>query len=294
MKKPLALIAVLGILLILLSSIFVVNEGERGIVLRFSKVLRDSDTAETLVYGPGLHIKAPFFDRVLKLDARIQTLDDRPDRFVTAEKKDLMVDSYVKWRISDFSKYYLATRGDKFKAESLLKRRISNGLRSEFGSRTIKEIVSGERTQLMERALAQVAEGAKELGIKVIDVRVKQINLPTEVSENIYNRMRAERNAVAKEHRSQGREQAEILRADIDAKVTVMLADAEREALTLRGDGEARAAAIYAESYGKDKEFFRFWRSMKAYRQSFGQRSDVLVIEPDSEFFNYLKEAKGK
>jgi len=294
MMRPLALIAALGVLLLGLSSIFVVNEGERGIALRFSKVLRDADTDETMVYEPGLHFKVPMFDRVLKLDARIQTLDDRPDRFVTSEKKDLMVDSYVKWRISDFSTYYLATRGDKFKAESLLKRRISNGLRSEFGSRTIKEIVSGERSELMERALAQVAEGAKELGIKVIDVRVKQINLPTEVSENIYNRMRAERNAVAKEHRSQGREQAEILRADIDAKVTVMLADAEREALTLRGDGEAQAAAIYAESYGKDEEFFRFWRSMKAYRQSFGQRSDVLVIEPDSEFFNYLKEAKGK
>lgn len=294
MKKPIILIIGLFFLLMGLSSVFVVNEGEKGIVLRFAKVMRDNDSGQTVVYNPGLHFKVPFFDRVLKLDARIQTLDDRPDRFVTAEKKDLMVDSYVKWRISDFSAYYLATRGDKFKAESLLKRRISNGLRSEFGSRTIKEIVSGERSQLMEQALSQVAEGAQELGIKVIDVRVKQINLPTEVSENIYNRMRAERNAVAKEHRSQGREQAEIIRADIDARVTVMLADAEREALTLRGDGEAQAAAIYAESYGKDQEFFRFWRSMKAYRSSFGNQSDVLVIEPDSDFFKYLKEAKGQ
>lgn len=270
------------------SALFVVQEGERGIVIQFGKVSRDSDK-QTLIYGPGIHFKIPFIETVRILDAKLQTLDDRPDRFVTSEKKDLIVDSYVKWRISDFETYYLKTGGgDKNRAESLLKQKINNGLRSEFGSRDIAEIVSGERDDLMADALVQVSESAEDLGIEVLDVRVKKINLPDEVSNFIFARMRSERNAVAKEHRSEGKEQAEFIRADIDAKITVMIAEAEQNSRTVRGQGDAQAAKIYAEAYNKDPEFFSFVRSLDAYRSSFASKSDVMVIKPDSDFFKYL------
>ncbi|ATP08327.1 MULTISPECIES: protease modulator HflC [Aeromonas] len=274
------------------SSIFVVDEGQKGIVVQFGKVKR-VESGEARLYEPGLHFKVPFIDQVRKMDARIQTIDSQADRFVTSEKKDLIIDSYVKWKIEDFSRYYLATGGgNKIQAEDLLKRKINNGLRSEIGNRTIKDIVSGERSTVMEDALMKMARSS-ELGIRVVDVRIKQINLPVEVSNSIYQRMRAERNAVAREHRSQGREQAEILRADIDRKVTVMIADAESNARQLRGEGDAEAAKIYADSYKKDPEFFSFVRSMEAYRKSFAGGNDLMVLKPDSEFFRYLKSPHG-
>lgn len=273
-------------------SIFVVKEGSKGIVIQFGKVKRDANE-QTIVYEPGLHFKLPFLDRVKQLDARVQTLDDAPDRFVTSEKKDLIVDSYVKWRINDFAKYYLATLGGiTERAEQLLKQKVNNGLRSEFGTRTISEIVSGERSELMDEAMAQSQESSEELGIEIIDVRVKQINLPLEVSNSIFDRMRAERTAVAKEHRSQGQEQSEIIRADIDRRVTIMLADAERNARKLRGEGDAESAKIYADTYSKDPEFFSFLRSMDAYKRSFSNKQDVLIVEPDSDFFRYMKKAQ--
>lgn len=276
-------------------SVFVVEEGTRVIVIQFGKVKRDADTNETRVYQPGLHFKIPLFDRLRRLDARIQTLDDAPDRFVTSEKKDLIVDSYVKWRINDFAKYYLATRGGaKELAEALLKQKVNNGLRSEFGTRTISEIVSGERSELMDEALEQSSQSSDELGIEIVDVRVKQINLPVEVSNSIFERMRAERTAVAKEHRSEGQEQSEIIRADIDRRVTIMLADAERNARKLRGEGDAQSAQIYADTYSKDAEFFSFLRSMDAYKESFNNKQDILIVEPDSDFFRYMKDAKGQ
>lgn len=287
-------VAVLVIVAVVLgfSSLFVVKEGQRAIVVQFGKVLRDADTGEPVVYTPGLHFKLPFIEDVKRLDARFKTLDGNPDRFVTSEKKDLIVDTYVKWRISDFATYYLSTNGgNQAQAEALLTRRVSSGLRAEFGSRTIKEIVSGERDNLMREALIRGADSAQELGIEVIDVRVMQINLPTEVSQSIFQRMRAERQAVAMEHRSEGREQAEFLRADVDARVTVMLADAERESRELRGQGDAEAAGIYANAYGKDAEFFSFIRSLQAYEKSFEAGNDVLVLEPDSDFFKYLKQS---
>ncbi|MBP4040106.1 MULTISPECIES: protease modulator HflC [Aeromonas] len=274
------------------SSVFIVDEGQKGIVVQFGKVKR-VDSGEPRLYEPGLHFKVPLIDQVRKMDARIQTLEGQADRFVTSEKKDLIIDSYVKWKIEDFSKYYLATGGgNKIQAEDLLKRKINNGLRSEIGNRTIKDIVSGERSTVMEDALMKMARSS-ELGIKVVDVRIKQINLPVEVSSSIYQRMRAERTAVAREHRSQGREQAEILRADIDRKVTVMIADAESNARQLRGEGDAEAARIYADSYKKDPEFFSFVRSMEAYRKSFASGNDLMVLKPDSEFFRYLKSPNG-
>jgi|TARA_B110000091_G_scaffold200892_1_gene232015 membrane protease subunit HflC len=293
MKNFIALIIVaLGLLIF--GSLFVVEEGNRAIVIQFGKVQRDSETGDTTVFEPGLHWKLPFFDRVVRLDARIQTLDEVPDRFVTAEKKDLIVDLYVKWKIEDFAKYYLATGGIKAGAEILLQQKVNNALRSEFGTRTIQEIVSGERSELMDEAMTQASTSSDELGIKIIDVRVKQINLPLEVRNFIFQRMRSEREAVAREHRSEGKEKAEFIKADIDAKITVMLADAERNLRKLRGEGEAQAAQIYAETYTKEPEFYRFLRSMDAYKKSFSSKQDVLVIEPDSDFFRYMKNPTGK
>ncbi|MEP1447876.1 MAG: protease modulator HflC [Paraglaciecola sp.] len=292
MKNFIALIIVaLGLLIF--GSLFVVEEGNKAIVIQFGKVQRDSDTGDTKVFEPGLHLKLPFFDRVVSLDARIQTLDEVPDRFVTSEKKDLIVDLYVKWRIEDFAKYYLATGGIKASAEILLQQKVNNGLRSEFGTRTIQQIVSGERSELMDEAMEQAATSSDELGIRIVDVRVKQINLPLEVRNFIFERMRTEREAVAREHRSEGKEKAEIIKADIDAKITVMLADAERNLRKLKGEGDAQAAQIYAETYTKDPEFYSFLRSMDAYKKSFSSKQDVLVVEPDSDFFRYMKGQKG-
>lgn len=284
-----------GVIIVLLASgsLFAVKEGERAIVIQFGKVQRDDATGETKVFTPGLHFKLPFIDSVRVLDARIQTLDGSPDRFVTSEKKDLIVDSYVKWRIDDFARYYLSTGGNKLQAEALLKQKVNNGLRSEFGTRTIAQIVSGERSALMNQAMEQAATSSDELGIEIVDVRVKQINLPTEVSNSIFQRMRAERAAVAREHRSEGQEQAEVIRANIDAKVTVMLADAERNARQLRGEGDAVAAQIYADAYSKNADFYSFLRSMDAYKQSFNSKQDVMVIAPDNEFFKYMNQSNA-
>lgn len=288
------LIAVFVLLVLLASgSLFAVKEGERAIVIQFGKVQRDDATGDTKVFEPGLHFKLPFIDSVRVLDARIQTLDGSPDRFVTSEKKDLIVDSYVKWRIDDFARYYLSTGGNKLQAEALLKQKVNNGLRSEFGTRTIAQIVSGERSALMNQAMEQASTSSDELGIEIVDVRVKQINLPTEVSNSIFQRMRAERAAVAREHRSEGQEQAEVIKANIDAKVTVMLADAERNARQLRGEGDAIAAQIYADAYSKNSDFYSFLRSMDAYKESFNSKQDVMVIAPDSDFFKYMNQSSG-
>jgi len=271
-----------------LSSFLVVDEGERAIVSRFGKIIKDDGI--TRVYVPGLHFKVPMIDKIKFLDARIQTMDGAADRFVTSEKKDLMVDSYVKWRIDDFERFYLSTNGGNMQiAESLLHRKISNDLRTEFGRRTIQEIVSGSRDELQLDALRNVAVSAADLGILVVDVRVKQINLPANVSTSIYQRMRAERIAVAKEHRAEGMEQAEIIRATADASVTVMIAMAQRNAQVLRGEGDATAAKIYADAYNQDPEFYSFIKSLEAYKASFAGGSNVMVLEPDTEFFKYMK-----
>ncbi|MGB5446886.1 MAG: protease modulator HflC [Psychromonas sp.] len=280
---------ILPILLILMfmSSAFVISEGQQGIVMQFSKVKRDAD-GKPVAYPPGLHFKVPFIDSVRSMDARIQTLDDGADRFVTSEKKDLIIDSYVKWQIDDLAVYFLATGGNKMQAEALLKRKINNGLRSEIGSHTITEIVSGKRGELMETSLKRMARSS-ELGIKVVDVRIKKINLPDEVSSSVYKRMRAERLAVAKEHRSQGQEQSEVIRANIDRKVSIMLAQANKESLEIRGSGDAESSQIYGDSYAKAPEFFSFLRSMQAYQKSFTNKDDVMVLSPDSDFFKYMK-----
>ena len=290
--KSFSVIAFVIVALLGFSSVFVVSEGQKAIVIQFGKVQRDAD-GNTDVKGPGLHFKLPVLEQVRTIDARIQTLDDAPDRFVTAEKKDLIVDSFIKWRVNDFGTYYLSTSGIKGNAEQLLKQKVNNALRTEFGTRTIKEIVSGESTELMQQAI-EAAKSSSDLGIEVLDVRVKQINLPLEVSNFIFERMRTERLKVAKAHRSEGREQAEIIRADVDARITVMLAEAQRESQTLRGEGDAMAAKVYADAFNKNAEFFSFVRSLEAYRNSFGSKQDVIVLEPDSDFFKYMKSTAGK
>lgn len=280
----------IALFVIFISSAFVVSEGHHGIVMQFSKVKRDSD-GQPVAYPPGLHFKVPFIDTVRIMDTRIQTLDDQADRFVTSEKKDLIIDSYVKWQIEDLAVYYLATGGNKMQAEALLKRKINNGLRNEIGSHTITDIVSGKRGEVMETALKRLARSS-ELGIKVVDVRIKKINLPDEVSSSIYQRMRAERLAVAKEHRSQGQEQSEVIRANIDRKVSIMLAEANRASLEIRGAGDAESSKIYSDSYRKAPEFFAFLRSMEAYKKSFSGKDDVMVLSPDSDFFKYMNQKK--
>ncbi len=245
MRKMMIPVIVLAVVIFLMS-IFVVSEGERSIVIRFGRVLK-ADNEIAKIYQPGLHFKLPLFDRVNTLDARIQTMDDRADRFVTAEKKDVIIDSYLKWRIKDFGQYYLATGGgNKITAESLLQRRISDGLRAEIGNKTIKEIVSEKRDQVMEGVLERAAgEGIRDLGIELIDLRIKRINLPSEISESIYARMRAEREAVARRHRAQGREQAEIIRAQAELEVATILSKAERQARITRGEADAEVAQLF-------------------------------------------------
>ena len=328
MRKSLLLVLI-AILVVLYASLFVVTEGQRGIVLRFGKVLRD-DENKPLVYAPGLHLKIPFIESVKMLDARIQTMDNQADRFVTKEKKDLIVDSYIKWRISDFSRYYLATGGgDVSQAEVLLKRKFSDRLRSEIGRLDIKDIVTDSRGKLMEDvrdalntgtvddatasdaddAIASAAARVERetsgkqpavnpnsmaaLGIEVVDVRIKQINLPAEVSDAIYKRMRAEREAVARRHRSQGQEEAEKLRATADYEVTRTLAEAERQGRITRGEGDAVTAKLFADAFSQDPDFFAFIRSLKAYENSFKAGQDVMVLRPDSDFFKYMKSPNG-
>lgn len=302
-------------------SVFQVKEGDRGIVVRFGRLLKDADTNQVKVYQPGLHFKIPMFERVHILDARIQTMDDQADRFVTAEKKDVIIDSYVKWKIDNFGEYYLATGGgNRATAEALLKRKVVDSLRAQIGSKQIKQIVSGpdlrnvsvtdldesnnivaqvaptaridgQRDKIMDDVLTEIQDSAKSLGIDVVDFRMKKINLPDEISESIYRRMRAERESVARRHRSQGREKADVIRAQSELEVAKILANANRESLVIRGDADAKAAEIYAKSYAQNPEFYRFLRSLKAYENSFDSKNDVLVVDPNSDFFQYMKES---
>ncbi|QIM63798.1 protease modulator HflC [Pasteurellaceae bacterium Orientalotternb1] len=280
------------VVFVLFQSIIVVQEGQRGIMLRFNKVHRDADN-KVVVYEPGLHFKVPMIDQLKTLSARIQTLDGQEDRFVTVEKKDLLVDSYVKWKISDFGQFYTATGGDYQKASDLLRRKVNDRLRSEIGSRTIKDIVSGSRGELMagaQKALNAGEDGAEKLGIEVVDVRVKQINLPNEVSSSIYQRMQAERAAVAREHRSQGEEKAEFIRADVDRKVVLILANANKTSEELKGQGDAQAAKIYADAFNQEPEFYSFIRSLKAYEESFAEgKNNMMLLKPDSQFFRFMQ-----
>jgi len=285
----LILYPVLFLLFVLLTqSIYVVKETERAVKLRFGEIVEfDVD--------PGLHFKLPVVNTVRKFDARILTLDAAPQSYLTSEKKALTVDSFVKWRVSDVAKYFTTTGGDEERLRRLLIQRVDAGLRNEFGSRTVKEVVSGQRDELMDKLSNQLNLIAKdELGVEVIDLRVKKIDLPPEVSESVFNRMRTERERLAKELRAQGNEVAEKIRATADKDKTIILADAYREAEETKGNGDATATATYANAYSKDPEFYDFTRSLKAYQSTFESKSDILLINPDSDFFKYLDDSKAK
>ena len=245
--------------------------------------------------APGLHFKLPIVNTVRKFDARILTLDAAPQSYLTSEKKALTVDSFVKWRVSDVSKYFTTTGGDEERLRRLLIQRVDAGLRNEFGSRTVNEVVSGERDELMDKLTLQLNTiSLEELGVEVIDLRVKKIDLPPEVSESVYNRMRTERQRLAKELRAQGNEVAEKIRATADKDKTIILADAYRQAEETKGNGDAIATSTYANAYSKDPEFYDFTRSLKAYQSTFGSKSDILLINPDSDFFKYLDDSNAK
>ena len=270
------------------STLFVVKETERAIMLQFGEVVQFD-------IQPGLHVKVPFVNTVRIFDARVLTLDARPQRYLTLEKKALIVDSFVKWRIDDVAVYYTSTSGDEFTAAKLLASRVDTGLRNQFGERTLTEVVSGERDELMAELLEELNQLVKtEFGIEVVDVRVKRIDLPQEVSESVYGRMRTERESEAREIRSKGKEFAEGKRADADRQETVIEANAYRDAELVRGDGDAKAAAIYAKAFNKDPEFYSFYRSLDAYRKTFGAGGDVMLLEPDSEFFKYMNQSTLK
>ncbi|MEJ2531713.1 MAG: protease modulator HflC [Halioglobus sp.] len=285
-NMTLILLAVLA-LFVATNALYVVKETERAVLLKFGQVVNPD-------IKPGLHIKIPFVNNVRKFDGRVLTVDSQPERFFTQEKKALIVDSYAKFRVADTAKFYTATNGEESRAMGLLSQRINDGLRNEVAIRTIQEVVSGERDELMEALTKNLDDVARtELGVEIVDVRVKQIDLPPDVSESVYRRMNAEREKEAREHRSQGQELAEGIRAAADREVTVIAANAYREAELIRGEGDAEATRVYAEAFNRDPEFYSFTRSLRAYQDAFQGSGDIMLIQPDSEFFRYLKDSQG-
>lgn len=276
-----AVIAILG-----LFSIFTVDERERAIKFQLGRILRAD-------YSPGLYFKIPFVQTVRKFDARIQNIDAEPELYLTVEKKNVKVDSFVKWRIDDVVRYYTATGGNARIASDRLTAVIQKRLKDEFGKRTIFEVISGERAKIMEILLVSAKDHAADLGVELVDVRVKRIDLPEDVSSSVYQRMSAERQEVAKDFRSRGHQAAKIIRAKADREREVLLAEADRDAERTRGEGDATAANIYANAFSQNAEFYRFTRSLNAYRDTFSDRVDVLLLEPKTEFFKYFKNADG-
>lgn len=282
-KSLFTLIAGAVLALVAWNCFYIVAQTERAVLLQFGKVA-ESDVP------PGLHVKIPYVNQVRKFDGRLLTLDAPTQRFLTLEKKAVMVDAFAKWRVANADQYYTATSGMKQVADERLARRLEAGLRDQFGKRTLHEVVSGQRDELMANITASLDRLArKELGIEIIDVRVKSIDLPREVNRSVFERMSSERAREAREHRAKGKELAEGIRADADRQRRVLLAEAYREAEEIRGDGDARSTAIYADAFGQDADFYAFYRSLQAYRDSFSSKSDVLVLTPDSEFFRFMQ-----
>ena len=283
-----ALIAGLVALVIAWSSLFVISERERAVQLRFGQLVKAD-------IQPGLHIKIPFVDNVRVFDARLQNLEVPSERFLTLEQKAVIVDSYIKWRIDDVSRFYRATAGDLFRANTLLSQRAESRMRNKFGALTLNEVVSGQRDRLMNEITSELSTVAQEeLGVTVVDVRVKRIDLPPQVSDSVFERMSSERDKEAQEYRSKGLEMAEGIRANADREQRVVIANAYRDAEMIRGDGDAKAAEIYSKAYRQDAEFYAFVRSLEAYRKSFNSTGDIMLLEPDNDFFNYLNSKTGK
>ena len=287
-KRNLSIVFVLALTLVATSTLYVIQETELAVKLRFGRLI------ETNIQ-PGLHYKIPFVDKVRKFDARVLTLDADPASFFTIEKKRLIVDAFSKWRIVDVDVYYRSTGGNFLVAQERLASRVNDGLRNQFGARTLQEVVSGERDQLMKNLADKLNLTVRQtLGVEVVDVRIKGIDLPPEVSEQVYRRMKAEREKEARILRSEGGEQAEKIRADADRQKTVLLANAYRIAEETKGQGDAQATSTYADAYTKNPEFYAFIRSLTAYGKSFSNKGDVLLVDPKSDFFRYLNSQKGE
>ena len=285
MKRNLGILAVAAVTILILASLslVVVDQRQNAIVFRLGEVV-------TVKRDPGLYAKIPLLDNVRYFDTRILTIDTaEPERFLTSEKKNVLVDLFVKWRIIDVRNYYVSVGGDEARARTRLLQTINDSLRAEFGNRTVHEVVSGERDKIMELMRQRANEDASKIGVQVLDVRMKRVDLPQEVSESVYRRMEAERKRVANELRSTGSAESEKIRADADRQKEVILAEAYRDAQKIKGDGDAKATAIYAGATQTSPEFYTFYRSLEAYRQSFKTKSDVLVLDPNSEFFKYFK-----
>jgi membrane protease subunit HflC len=281
-------LVVVALVLLGFNSVFVVKEGQNALLLQFGRIVRSD-------YQPGLHFKVPLAQQAVLFDDRILGLDAPPERYFTKEKKTVAVDFYVKWRIADNAAYYRATAGDPTAAIGRLTPVVKDALRDEFNSRPLEELISGGRKDITGHVRERTdAVARKTLGVSIVDVRIKRIDLPEEVSGSVYKRMRTERTRLANELRSTGQENAQKIHADADRQRAVILADANRDATSVRGDGDAKAAAIYASAYGQDPEFFAFYRSMAAYRKAFADGKSTLVLKPDSEFLRYLNDGPGR
>jgi membrane protease subunit HflC len=282
----LALLVVLA--LVISSTLFTVDQRQNAIVFQLGEI-------KDVVQQPGLHFKWPMLQNVAHFDMRILTYDDaEPLRFLTQGNRPVLVDSFVKWRINDVRQYYVSVGGDEFRAATRIRQTVSGALRDEFGVRSLHDVVSGEREQIMSQVRQKVDEDLKRIGVGVVDVRLKRVDLPADVSESVYRRMEAERKRIANEQRSTGAADAEKIRADADRQREVLLAEAYRDAQRVRGEGDAKAAAIYAAAFNQNPEFFSFYRSMEAYRNTFRGRNDMLLIEPNSDFLRYFRDSLGK
>ncbi|HEY6898342.1 MAG TPA: protease modulator HflC [Rhodocyclaceae bacterium] len=287
MPRSLSLVipAILGLLILLLTSVFTVDQRQYAIIFQLGEVRQ-------VITEPGLALKFPLIQNVRFFDKRILTLDTaEPERFLTAEKKPVLVDSFVKWRIHDVKQFYVSVSGDEQLARTRLAQTVNSGLREEFGKRTVHDVVSGEREKIMAEVLKKADADARTMGVQIVDVRLKRVDFPPEVSESVYRRMETERKRVANELRSQGGADAEKIKADADRQRQVIVAEAYRDAQKIRGQGDAKAAAIYGQAMGKNPEFYAFYRSMEAYRGTFKNKADVMVMDPSSDFFKYLKSA---
>jgi modulator of FtsH protease HflC len=284
-----AVLIVLVVILVVASlALFTVDQRQNAIVFRLGEPVQ-------VITKPGLYLKVPLLDNVRLFDVRILTMDpDEPERYITSEKKNLLVDSFVKWRIVDVVLYYISVGGDETRARIRLAQTVNDNMRAEFGKRTIHEVVSGERESIMDLMREKVDTDARKIGVQVLDVRLKRVDLPLEVSEAVYRRMEAERKRVANELRSLGFAESEKIRADADRQREVIVAEAYRDAQRIKGQGDARAAATYAQAFQQNPEFYSFYRSLEAYRQSLKSKSDVMVLDPSSDFFKYLKSPTGK
>lgn len=286
-KSIIGLAGTLIILLLVSSSVYIIPETHRGVMLRFGELVETNIPA-------GIHFKVPVIDEVREFDVRVLTMDMPSRQYLTIEKKPLEVDSYIAWKIADVDTFYRATGGDEFRAQNLLSSRVDTGLRNEFGVRTMGEVVSGERDELMGSLKEMANETAlSEFGIRVLDIRVKGIELPEEVRGNVYRRMATEREKLAQEYRSRGREAAEGIRADADRQRTVILAEAFSKSEKLRGEGDGKAAQIYADAYSQDSEFFSFYRSLAAYQNAFANKDDIMVIDSQGDFMKYMRDPQG-